>query len=79
VCTRTNGRKAYRHPLVGLLDLHQENFAPPGESGMELLVLSAPPGSPPKTGCACSPAWAGTAMPGGRMLPRRRRLGRQEM
>ncbi|WP_406145095.1 helix-turn-helix transcriptional regulator [Streptomyces sp. NBC_01012] len=46
VRARTHGRKAYMHPLVGLLELHQENFALPGESGMELLVLSAAPGSP---------------------------------
>ncbi|MEU0932993.1 MULTISPECIES: helix-turn-helix transcriptional regulator [unclassified Embleya] len=46
VRARTHGRKAYRHPLVGLLELHQENFALPDESGMELLVLSAAPGTP---------------------------------
>ncbi|MEV4152943.1 helix-turn-helix transcriptional regulator [Nocardia salmonicida] len=45
VRARTHGRKAYRHPLVGLLELHQENFALPGDSGLELLVLSAAPGS----------------------------------
>ncbi|WP_406116732.1 hypothetical protein [Streptomyces virginiae] len=50
VPARTHGRKAYRHPLVGLLELHQENFALPGESGMELLVLSAAPGSPAEDG-----------------------------
>lgn len=50
VRARTHGRKAYRHPLVGLLELHQENFALPGESGMELLVLSAAPGSPAEDG-----------------------------
>ncbi|MFE1290268.1 helix-turn-helix transcriptional regulator [Streptomyces sp. NPDC058751] len=50
VRARTHGRKAYRHPLVGLLDLHQENFALPDESGMELLVLSAAPGSPAEDG-----------------------------
>ena len=50
VCARTHGRKAYRHPLVGLLELHQENFALPDESGMELLVLSAAPGSPAEDG-----------------------------
>lgn len=50
VRARTHGRKAYRHPLVGLLELHQENFALPGESGMELLVLSAAPGSPTEDG-----------------------------
>ncbi|MFF7813627.1 helix-turn-helix transcriptional regulator [Streptomyces sp. NPDC007945] len=50
VRARTHGRKAYRHPLVGLLELHQENFALPDESGIELLVLSAPQGSPAEDG-----------------------------
>ncbi|MFF2190842.1 helix-turn-helix transcriptional regulator [Streptomyces sp. NPDC058155] len=50
VRARTHGRKAFRHPLVGLLELHQENFALPDESGMELLVLSAAPGSPAEDG-----------------------------
>ncbi|MFE5854736.1 helix-turn-helix transcriptional regulator [Streptomyces sp. NPDC056500] len=50
VRARTHGRKAYRHPLVGLLELHQENFALPDESSMELLVLSAAPGSPTEDG-----------------------------
>lgn len=50
VRARTHGRKAYRHPLVGLLELHQENFTLPDESGMELLVLSAAPGSPAEDG-----------------------------
>ncbi|MCA1221987.1 helix-turn-helix transcriptional regulator [Streptomyces sp. 8L] len=50
VRARTHGPKAYRHPLVGLLELHQENFALPDEPGMELLVLSAPPGSPAEDG-----------------------------
>ncbi|MEW1862369.1 MULTISPECIES: helix-turn-helix transcriptional regulator [unclassified Streptomyces] len=50
VRARTHGRKAYRHPLVGLLDLHQENFSLPDASGMELLVLTAAPGSPSEDG-----------------------------
>ncbi|MEU2834257.1 helix-turn-helix transcriptional regulator [Streptomyces lavendulae] len=50
VRARTHGLKAYRHPLIGPLQLHQENFALPDESGMELLVLSAPPGSPAEDG-----------------------------
>ncbi|MEU0053541.1 helix-turn-helix transcriptional regulator [Streptomyces sp. NPDC006309] len=50
VRARTHGRKAYRHPLVGLLELHQENFALPDASGTELLVLSAAPGSPAEDG-----------------------------
>lgn len=63
VRARTYGRKAYRHPLVGLLELHQENFALPNEAGMELVVLSAPPAAPPRTGCACSRAWARPTKP----------------
>ncbi|MGW2672414.1 helix-turn-helix transcriptional regulator [Streptomyces sp. NPDC001272] len=50
VRARTHGRRSYRHPLVGLLELHQENFALPDESSMELLVLSAVPGSPAEDG-----------------------------
>ncbi|MEV0939571.1 helix-turn-helix transcriptional regulator [Micromonospora wenchangensis] len=50
VRARTHGRKAYRHLLVGLLELHQENFGLPDESGMELIVLAAPPGSPAEDG-----------------------------
>lgn len=50
VRARTHGRKAYRHPLVGLLELHQENFALPDESGTELLVFSAAPGTPAEDG-----------------------------
>ncbi len=50
VKARTHGRKAYHHPLVGLLELHQENFALPDASGMELIVLSAEPGSATQDG-----------------------------
>lgn len=50
VRARRHGRKAYRHPLVGLLELHQENFILPDASGMELLVLSAEPGSATEDG-----------------------------
>lgn len=50
VRSRTHGRKAYQHPLVGLLELHQENFVLPDEPGMELLVLSASDASPAQDG-----------------------------
>lgn len=50
VRARASGGKTYRHPLVGLLELHQENFALADESGMELLVLSAAAGSPAEDG-----------------------------
>jgi transcriptional regulator with XRE-family HTH domain len=61
VRARTHGRKSYRHPLVGLLELHQENFALPDGSGVELLVLSATPGSPTEDGLRLL---AGLAAPG---------------
>jgi hypothetical protein len=50
VRSRTHGRKAYQHPLVGLLELHQENFVLADDSGMELLVLSAAADSPAQDG-----------------------------
>lgn len=50
VRARTHGSKAYRRPLVGLLELHQENFALPDQPGLEMVVLSAAPGSPTHDG-----------------------------
>lgn len=50
VSTRSHGPKIYQHPLVGLLELHQENFDLPDQSGMELVVQSAAPGSPAEDG-----------------------------
>ncbi|GAA1673032.1 helix-turn-helix transcriptional regulator [Kribbella yunnanensis] len=50
VRARTHGRKSYRHPLVGLLDLHQENFVLPDQTGLELVTLSAAPGTPAEDG-----------------------------
>ncbi|WP_067884848.1 helix-turn-helix transcriptional regulator [Nocardia vaccinii] len=42
---RSHGRKFFAHPQVGDLELHQENFMVPGDSGTELVILSAQPGS----------------------------------
>ncbi|MFF4418664.1 helix-turn-helix transcriptional regulator [Streptosporangium sp. NPDC001559] len=69
VRSRTHGRKAYQHPLVGLLELHQENFALPDESGMELLVLSAAPGSPTEDGLRLLGALSGDGHPTVKGLP----------
>ncbi|MEU4411320.1 helix-turn-helix transcriptional regulator [Streptosporangium sp. NPDC023963] len=69
VRARTHGRKAYRHPLVGLLELHQENFALPDESGMELLVLSAAPGSSTEDGLRLLGALSGDGHPPVKGLP----------
>ncbi|WP_405496759.1 helix-turn-helix transcriptional regulator [Nocardia sp. NBC_00511] len=72
VRARSHGPKAYRHPLVGLLELHQENFALPGESGMELIVMSAAPGTPTEDGLSLLAGLAAndtesTTTPGTRM------------
>ncbi|NIL42641.1 helix-turn-helix transcriptional regulator [Salinispora arenicola] len=72
VRARTHGRRTYRHPLVGLLELHQESLMPPDESGMELLILSAAPGSPSEDGLRLL-AGLGTDETTGR--PRKGRLG----
>ncbi|MFF9526073.1 helix-turn-helix transcriptional regulator [Streptomyces achromogenes] len=45
VRTRTHGRKAYHHPAVGYLELHQENFGLPDVTGAELIIQSAAPGT----------------------------------
>lgn len=50
VRSRTHGRKAFRHPMVGDLDLHQENFALPAAPGQELVVLTAAVGSEAEAG-----------------------------
>ncbi|MGQ4491205.1 helix-turn-helix transcriptional regulator [Streptomyces sp. 372A] len=47
---RTHGRKVYQHPLVGVLELHQENFSLTDASDREIVVLSAAPGSPAEDG-----------------------------
>lgn len=67
VRARAHGRKTYQHPLVGVLELHQENFALPDESGMELLVLSAAPGSPAEDGLRLLLALDGTEERGPRV------------
>jgi transcriptional regulator with XRE-family HTH domain len=46
VRARSHGVKGLRHPMVGELRLHQENFALPDDSGQELITLTAEPGSP---------------------------------
>lgn len=71
VRARTHGRKAYRHPLVGPLNLHQENFALPDESGLELLVLSAAPGDPAEDGLRLLAGLDGDGVTPRRPSPRR--------
>jgi hypothetical protein len=63
VRARSHGRKAYRHPLVGLLELHQENFVLPDAPGMELVVLS-PPSATVRDGLALLATLAASASDG---------------
>jgi len=42
---RGHGRKSFAHPLIGDLELHQENFVVPDDTGTELVILSAAPAS----------------------------------
>lgn len=42
---RAHGPKSFTHPLVGTLDLHQENFVVPDDTAVELVTLSAASGS----------------------------------
>ncbi len=46
VRTRTNGRKVYRHPDAGRLELTYEAFDVARSEGQRLVVYQAPPGSP---------------------------------
>ncbi|BAJ33250.1 MULTISPECIES: helix-turn-helix transcriptional regulator [Kitasatospora] len=77
VRARTHGSKAYRHPLVGLLELHQENFALPDGSGAELLVLSAAPGSPAEDGLRLLAGLAADTTAPARPAPEEARAGEQ--
>jgi hypothetical protein len=68
VRARGHGRKAYRHPLVGVLDLHQENFPLPDGSGLELIVLAAAPGSPSEDGLRLLASLGSDGSPAGKAL-----------
>ncbi|MFF8598397.1 helix-turn-helix transcriptional regulator [Streptomyces sp. NPDC015232] len=43
VRVRSHGPKRFRHPLIGVLTLHQERFVLPDGSGQELITLTPEP------------------------------------
>ena len=45
VSVRGHGSQRFRHPLVGVITLHQERFLLPDGSGQELVTLAPEPGS----------------------------------
>jgi transcriptional regulator with XRE-family HTH domain len=45
VSVRGHGPKRFRHPMIGVITLHQERFVLPDGSGQELITLTAQPGS----------------------------------
>lgn len=45
VSVRGHGLKRLRHPMIGVITLHQERFVLPDGSGQELITLTAEPGS----------------------------------
>ena len=46
---KSHGRKRYRHPLVGELELHYETLALPGDDRQTLVTYTAAPGAPSET------------------------------
>ena len=59
VVKRMNGRKAFNHPDVGLIELDWERLAVPG--GQVLMVYSARPGTPAATALTLLSTLAATA------------------
>jgi transcriptional regulator with XRE-family HTH domain len=52
--------KRLHHPLVGDLELDQETMSLPDESGLSLVVYSAPPGSAAEDGLKLLASWSAT-------------------
>jgi hypothetical protein len=52
--------KRLNHPLVGDLELDQETMTLPDESGLSLVVYSAPPGTPAADSLKLLAAWSAT-------------------
>jgi transcriptional regulator with XRE-family HTH domain len=61
VVKRMNGRKAFDHPEVGMLELDWERLTVPGAGGQVLMVYSAEPGTPAATALTLLSTLAATA------------------
>jgi hypothetical protein len=55
--------KRLRHPVVGDLELDQETMTLPDDSGLSVVVYSAPPGSPAADGLKLLASWTATDGP----------------
>ncbi|WP_026924492.1 helix-turn-helix transcriptional regulator [Glycomyces arizonensis] len=66
------GVKSFRHPEVGIMELAFDVFEMPGETGLQVITYSAPPGTEAAEKCALLEAWAATR----EAEPRRREPGR---
>jgi transcriptional regulator with XRE-family HTH domain len=55
------GTKRLRHPVVGDLELEHENMLLPDENGLNVVVYSAPPGSPTEDALKLLASWSATA------------------
>ena len=56
-----SGRKQFRHPAVGLLDLMFEAMAIEADEGLTLTVYTAEPGTPSRDGLKLLASWAATS------------------
>ncbi|MET9386997.1 helix-turn-helix transcriptional regulator [Streptomyces sp. NPDC002928] len=56
-----SGRKRFRHPVVGDLDLEYERMELPGDTGLAIAVYSAPPGTAAEDGLKLLASWSATA------------------
>ena len=61
VVKRMNGRKAFNHPEVGMIELDWERLTVPGAGGQVLMVYSAEPGTPAATALTLLATLAATA------------------
>jgi hypothetical protein len=52
--------KRLRHPVVGDLELDQETMSLPDESGLSVVVYSAPPGTAAEDGLKLLASWSAT-------------------
>ena len=63
------GRKRFRHPIVGEIELDYEAFELPGEAGQRLNVYTAPPDSASAETLALLASWTTVADPGRTAAP----------
>jgi hypothetical protein len=68
------GRKTYRHPELGAIDVSYDVFEMPGEPGLSICTYTAEEGTPSADKLALLASWAATdelgAMPRGPRAPR---------